>query len=80
MALIEIKNLDKIYNTTAIAVHAVNDVSLTIDKKEFTATVSKMGRHKMITVPAKNPIKPGDQVTVSPRSGVGRTKPQEEPK
>ena len=44
-----------------------------MDKKEFTATVSKMGRHKMISVPTKNPIKPGDKVTISPQ-GVGRTK------
>ena len=35
MALIELKNLDKIYNTTAVPVHAVKDVSLLIEKKEF---------------------------------------------
>ena len=46
MALIEIKNLDKIYNTTAIAVHAVNDVSLNIEKKEFTAIVGPSGSGK----------------------------------
>ena len=46
MALIEIKNLDKIYNTSAIAVHAVNDVSLNIEKKEFTAIVGPSGSGK----------------------------------
>ncbi len=46
MALIEIKNLDKIYNTTAIPVHAVNDVSLKIEKKEFTAIVGPSGSGK----------------------------------
>jgi putative ABC transport system ATP-binding protein len=46
MALIEIKNLDKIYNTTAIAVHAVKDVSLNIEKKEFTAIVGPSGSGK----------------------------------
>jgi len=46
MALIEIKNLDKIYNTTAVAVHAVNDVSLNIEKKEFTAIVGPSGSGK----------------------------------
>ncbi len=46
MSLIEIKNLDKIYNTTAIAVHAVNDVSLIIEKKEFTAIVGPSGSGK----------------------------------
>jgi putative ABC transport system ATP-binding protein len=46
MALIEIKNLDKIYNTSAIAVHAVRDVSLNIEKKEFTAIVGPSGSGK----------------------------------
>lgn len=46
MALIEIKNLDKIYNTSAIAVHAVNDVNLNIEKKEFTAIVGPSGSGK----------------------------------
>jgi len=46
MALIEIKNLDKIYNTTAVAVHAVKDVSLKIEKKEFTAIVGPSGSGK----------------------------------
>jgi len=46
MALIEIKNLDKIYNTTAIAVHAVNDVNLEIEKKDFAAIVGPSGSGK----------------------------------
>ncbi|MFC2088613.1 ABC transporter ATP-binding protein [Calditrichota bacterium] len=46
MSLIEIKNLNKIYNTTAVAVHAVNDVSLNIEKKEFTAIVGPSGSGK----------------------------------
>ena len=31
---------------------------------EFRATVSKMGRHKMISVPKNHLIKPGDRVRV----------------
>lgn len=46
MSLIEIKNLNKIYNTTAVAVHAVKDVSLNIEKKEFTAIVGPSGSGK----------------------------------
>ena len=46
MALIELKNLDKIYNTTAVPVHAVRDVSLLIEKKEFTAIVGPSGSGK----------------------------------
>jgi len=46
MELIEIKNLGKIYNTTAVAVHAVNDVSLKIEKKEFAAIVGPSGSGK----------------------------------
>jgi len=33
-------------------------------KESFKATVSKMGRHKMISVPAKHTIQTGDQVQV----------------
>ena len=36
-----------------------------MDKEEFTATVSKMGRHKMISVPVKHSIKAGDRVKVT---------------
>lgn len=46
MSLIELKNLKKIYNTTAVPVHAVNDVTLNIDKKEFTAIVGPSGSGK----------------------------------
>jgi putative ABC transport system ATP-binding protein len=46
MALIEIINLNKIYNTSAVPVHAVRDVSLSIDKKEFMAVVGPSGSGK----------------------------------
>ena len=46
MSLIELKNLQKIYNTTAVPVHAVNGVSLNIEKKEFTAVVGPSGSGK----------------------------------
>jgi putative ABC transport system ATP-binding protein len=46
MALIEITNLNKIYNTTAVPVHAVKDVTLSIEKKEFTAIVGPSGSGK----------------------------------
>ena len=46
MALIEIINVDKIYNTTAVPVHAVKKVTLEIQKKEFTAIVGPSGSGK----------------------------------
>ena len=46
MALIEIINLDKIYNTTAVAVHAIKDISIQIEKKEFSAIVGPSGSGK----------------------------------
>ncbi len=46
MALIEIKNISKIYNTTAVPVHALNDVSLNFEKKEFTSIVGPSGSGK----------------------------------
>jgi putative ABC transport system ATP-binding protein len=46
MSLIELVNLEKIYNTTAVPVRAVNGVSLNIDKKEFTAIVGPSGSGK----------------------------------
>ncbi len=46
MALIELIDLNKIYNTTAVPVHAVKDVNLSIEKKEFTAIVGPSGSGK----------------------------------
>jgi putative ABC transport system ATP-binding protein len=46
MALIEIQHLDKIYNSSAIPVQALNDVTLEIEKKEFTAIVGPSGSGK----------------------------------
>jgi putative ABC transport system ATP-binding protein len=46
MALIEITNLDKIYNTSAVPVHAVKDITCNIDKQEFMAVVGPSGSGK----------------------------------
>ena len=46
MALIELKNISKTYNTTAVPVHALKDVSLNIDQKEFTSIVGPSGSGK----------------------------------
>ena len=46
MALIEINNLNKTYNTTAVPVHALKDVNLQIEKSEFTAIVGPSGSGK----------------------------------
>lgn len=46
MALIEISNLNKTYNTTAVPVHALKDVNLKIEKSEFTAIVGPSGSGK----------------------------------
>jgi putative ABC transport system ATP-binding protein len=46
MALIEIQNVNKIYNSSAIPVHAVRDVSISIEKQEFTAIVGPSGSGK----------------------------------
>jgi putative ABC transport system ATP-binding protein len=46
MSLIEITNLNKIYNTSAVPVHAVRDVSCTINKQEFMAVVGPSGSGK----------------------------------
>lgn len=46
MNVIEIKNLEKIYNGTAVQVKAVNGVDLTIEEGEFTAIVGPSGSGK----------------------------------
>ncbi len=46
MSLIEVKNLSKTYNTTAVPVKALNDVNLNIEKGEFTAIVGPSGSGK----------------------------------
>jgi len=46
MALIEMQNISKIYNTTAVPVRAVDDVTLKIEKSEFTAIVGPSGSGK----------------------------------
>ncbi len=46
MAICEVKNLTKTYGEGVAAVHAVNDVSLTIEAGEFTAFVGPSGSGK----------------------------------
>ena len=46
MALIEISKLNKIYNTSAVPVHAVRDVTCKVEKKEFLAVVGPSGSGK----------------------------------
>ncbi len=46
MALIEIKNISKTYNTTAVPVHALRDLNLNFEKKEFTSIVGPSGSGK----------------------------------
>jgi len=46
MPLIEVKNLSKTYNTTAVPVQAVKNVNLQIEKQEFTAIVGPSGSGK----------------------------------
>jgi putative ABC transport system ATP-binding protein len=46
MALIEISNLTKTYHTTAVPVHAVNNVSLSFEQSEFAAIVGPSGSGK----------------------------------
>jgi len=43
MSVIETYNLEKIYNKDSVPVHAINDVSLTIEEGEFTALVGPSG-------------------------------------
>ncbi len=42
-AIIKATNISKVYHTTAVPVHAVNNVSLEIDEGEFTAIVGPSG-------------------------------------
>jgi putative ABC transport system ATP-binding protein len=46
MALIEIKQVSKIYNDNSIPVTALNEVTLNIEKEEFTAIVGPSGSGK----------------------------------
>jgi len=46
MKVLEIINVDKIYNTSQIKVHAVNNVSLDFEKGEFAAIVGPSGSGK----------------------------------
>lgn len=46
MALIELKNITKTYNTTAVPVKALKDINLEISEKEFTAIVGPSGSGK----------------------------------
>jgi len=46
MALIEIIKLNKIYNTSAVPVHAVRNVTCNVEKKEFLAVVGPSGSGK----------------------------------
>jgi len=46
MALIEVKQVSKIYNTNSVPVTALDDVSLNIEKEEFTAIVGPSGSGK----------------------------------
>jgi putative ABC transport system ATP-binding protein len=46
MALIELQNVDKIYDAGAVPVHALKDLTLEIDRGEFTAVVGPSGSGK----------------------------------
>ncbi|MCF8346381.1 MAG: ABC transporter ATP-binding protein [Bacteroidales bacterium] len=46
MKVLEIKNVHKIYNSTEVRVHAVNDITLSIEEGEFTAIVGPSGSGK----------------------------------
>jgi putative ABC transport system ATP-binding protein len=46
MKVIEVNNLNKIYNESEVQVHAVNDVTLAIEQGEFTAIVGPSGSGK----------------------------------
>jgi len=46
MKVLELNNVHKVYNTTHIEVHAVNDVSLEFKEGEFAAIVGPSGSGK----------------------------------
>jgi putative ABC transport system ATP-binding protein len=46
MKVLEIKNVHKIYNSSEVKVHAVNDISLDFEKGEFAAIVGPSGSGK----------------------------------
>ncbi|NOY77877.1 MAG: ABC transporter ATP-binding protein [Calditrichaeota bacterium] len=46
MPLIELRNLSKVYHTTAVPVQAVKNVNLKVEKQEFTAIVGPSGSGK----------------------------------
>jgi putative ABC transport system ATP-binding protein len=46
MKILELKNVNKIYNSTEVKVHAVNDVSLDFEEAEFAAIVGPSGSGK----------------------------------
>jgi putative ABC transport system ATP-binding protein len=46
MALIQVKNLTKTYNTTAVPVHALQNVNLQFERGEFTSVVGPSGSGK----------------------------------
>jgi putative ABC transport system ATP-binding protein len=46
MAIIEIENVNKVYNTTHVAVQALKDISFKVEEKEFTAIVGPSGSGK----------------------------------
>ncbi|MAT39952.1 MAG: macrolide ABC transporter ATP-binding protein [Ectothiorhodospiraceae bacterium] len=46
MALIDVQNVTKVYNSTAVPVKAVSNLSMEIGKKEFTAIVGPSGSGK----------------------------------
>ncbi len=43
MKIIEVANLHKIYNSSAIKVHAVRGIDLSFEQGEFTAVVGPLG-------------------------------------